>query len=104
MAMVGAVALALASSGGGDKKKVTVASGVNTLKTTPGFSLKAGRSYSNSLTLKNGQNNLALGNTVLTYRKGNTIYILPSSGKVNKHQVASRNNLNMLNLKLKLRK
>jgi len=106
MAMIGAVALALASSGGGDKKKkVTVAaSGTNTLKTTPGFSLKAGRSYSNSLTLKNGQNNLALGNTVLTYRKGNTIYILPSSSKVNKHQVATRNNLNMLNLKLKLRK
>ncbi len=103
--MVGAVALALASSGGGDKKKVTVAaSGANTLKTTPGFSLKAGRSYSNSLTLKNGQNNLAISNTVLTYRKGNTIYILPSSGKVNKHQVTSKNNLNMLNLKLKLRK
>jgi len=105
MAMVGAVALALASSGGGDKKKVTAAaSGVNTLKTTPGFSLKAGRSYSNSLTLKNGQNNLALGNTVLTYRKGNTIYILPSGSKVNKHQIATRNNLNMLNLKLNLRK
>ena len=105
MAMMGAVALALASSGGGDKKKVTVAaSGVNTVKTTPGFSLKAGRSYTNSLTQKNGQNNLALGNTVLTYRKGNTIYILPASGKVNKQQVASRNNLNMLNLKLKLRK
>jgi len=105
MAMVGAVALALASSGGGDKKKVTVAaSGVNTLKTTPGFSLKAGRSYSNSLTLRNGQTNLALGNTVLTYRKGNTIYILPSTSKVNKHQMATRNNLNMLNLKLNLRK
>jgi len=105
MAMVGAVALALASSGGGDKKKATVAAtGVNTLKTTPGFSLKAGRSYTNSLTQKNGQNNLALGNTVLTYRKGNTIYILPNSGKVNKQQMASRNNLNMLNLKLKIRK
>jgi hypothetical protein len=105
MAMVGAVALALASSGGGDKKKVTVvATGVNTLRTTPGFTLKAGRSYSHSLMLKNSQYNLALGNTVLTYRKGNTIYILPSYGKYNKQQVASRNNLNMLNLKLNLRK
>jgi hypothetical protein len=38
MAMVGAVALALASSGGGDKKKVIVAaSGVNTLRTLLAF-------------------------------------------------------------------
>ena len=81
MAMVGAVALALASSGGGDKKKVTVAaSGVNTLKTTPGFSLKAGRSYSNSLTLKNGQNNLALVIRYLLTEKEIpfTFYLLPA--------------------------
>lgn len=106
--MIGVVALAIASSGGGDKKKATVAApGVNKLKTTPGFSLKAGRSYSNSLMLKNRPNNYALNNSVLTYRKGNTIYILPTTnaGKFCKQQpVASKNNLNMLNLKLKLRK
>lgn len=106
MAMIGAVALALASSGGGDKKKSSVpATGVNTIKTTPGFSLKAGRSYSNSLSVKTSNNNFALNNTVVTYRKGNTIYILPSgSNRYNKQQVNTRNNLNMLNLKLKLRK
>lgn len=104
--MIGAVALALASSGGGDKKKTTVVSpGVKTLKTTPGFSLKAGRSYSNALALKNKQNNLCLANSVLTYRKGNTIYILPTTVRYNKQQpVAAKSNLNMLNLKLNLRK
>lgn len=103
MAMIGAVALALASSGGGEKKKSTAASGVNTIKTTPGFSLKAGRSYSNSLATKSSANNFVQSNTVVTYRKGNTIYILPS-GTGSKQQVNTKNNLNLLNLKLKLRK
>lgn len=103
MAMIGAVALALASSGGGEKKNTAVSSGVNILKTTPGFSLKAGRSYSNALSFKERSNSFALRNTIITYRKGNTIYILPSSHKLRK-PLAEKNNLNVLNFKFKLRK
>jgi ABC-type oligopeptide transport system substrate-binding subunit len=103
MAMLGAVALALASSGGGDKKKATVSSGAKTVKSTPGYSLKAGRSYTNALTVNNRQNNnFTLNNTIVTYRKGNTIYIQPSMAKVTK-PVSSCNNLNLLKLKVPLR-
>ncbi len=103
MAMIGAVALALASSGGGEKKRSIASAGINILKTTPGFSLKAGRNYSTALTLSSRTYNLALTNTVLTYRKGNTIYILPSANRFCKPNTG-KNNLNMLNLKVRLRK
>ena len=102
MAMIGAVALALASSGGGDKKKSTITSGAQTAKSTPGFSLQAGRSYSNALVVN--KTNTAAPNTIITYRKGNTIYIVPPSSKSSYRPVAcSKNNLNLLNLKVPLR-
>ena len=103
LAMIGAVTLALASSGGGEKKRSTPTAGINILKTTPGFSLKAGRNYSSPLALRTRTYNLALTNTVLTYRKGNTIYILPTANRFCK-PITGRNNLNVFNLKLKLRK
>ena len=103
MAMIGAVALALASSGGGDKKKAAATPGINVLKTTPGFSLRAGRSYSNALSFRNRSNDFVLNNTILTYRKGNTIYILPPASKFSKPPTG-RSNLNLLNVNVKLRK
>ena len=102
-AMIGAVALVLASSGGGEKKKTSASSGLSILKSTPGFSLRAGRSYTNSLTFKSRPNSFALNNTVITYRKGNTIYILPSPVKYKK-PLAVKNNLNIVNFKVKLSK
>ena len=103
LAMIGAVTLALASSGGGEKRRSAPSAGINMLKATPGFSLKAGRNYSTSLALRSRSYNLALTNTVLTYRKGNTIYILPSANRFCKPNTG-RNNLNVINLKLKLSK
>jgi hypothetical protein len=104
LAMIGAVALALASSGGGGKKTATVvAPTAAKIKSVPGFSLKAGRNYS-TLSLKNGYNSLSTNNSLLTYRKGNTIYILPTSTKYKPSTVGSRNNLNVVNFKLNLRK
>jgi len=100
LAMIGAVALALASSGGGDKTKSTITSGRQTAKSTPGFSLQAGRSYSNALVVN--KTNTAAAHTIITYRKGNTIYIVPPACKGTYKPVASKNNLNMLNLKLNL--
>lgn len=106
VALIGVVALAIASSGGGDSRKAaSVATpGITKLKATPGFTLRAGRSYSSALSLSNKTNTrFVLSNTVLTYRKGNTIYIMPGLGKQQK-PAENRNNLNMVNLKLKLRK
>jgi hypothetical protein len=102
MAMLGAVALALASSGGGDKKKAAVTSGVSTMKTSPGFSLRAGRSYTNVLSVKSGAQSYTVSNTLLTYRKGNTIYLLPTY-RTNK-PLAQKSNLNLINVKVKLKK
>jgi hypothetical protein len=102
MALIGVVALASASSGGGDKKKAASVPSIAAIKTTPGYSLRAGRSYSNALSLKK-QSNFAQSNTILTYRKGNSIYILPTAGKLQK-PAAGRTNLNLLNLKMNLRK
>ena len=93
-AMIGVVALAVASSGGGEKKKSGKATaGINLLKTTPGFSLKAGPMNSGKLSLRN---NLTAGNTVLTYRKGNIIYILPTASKSPRVAMNSKTNLNLL--------
>lgn len=103
MALIGAVALALASSGGGDSKSSRATSGLNIVKSTPGFSLKAGRSYSLSVNQFSG--NFSAENSVLTYRKGNTIYIMPGAPKT--RTVAScsnKTNLNLLKLKVNLHK
>lgn len=106
-ALIGVVALAIASSGGGNSRKSSSVAtpGISKLKATPGFTLRAGRSYSNALSLNNKATTprFVLSNTVLTYRKGNTIYIMPNSVKPQK-PTTGRTNLNMVNLKLKLRK
>jgi len=103
LAMIGAVALAIASSGGGGKKSAAVvAPTVSKIKTVPGFSLKAGRNYS-TLSFKTSFTSLNANNSLLTYRKGNTIFIVPSGSKY-KPMVSSKNNLNLVNFKLSLRK
>lgn len=103
LAMIGAVALALASSGGGGNTKTTVvAPTAAKIKSVPGFSLKAGRNYS-TLTLRSSFTSLSTNNSLLAYRKGNTIYILPSTPKY-RPSVGGKNNLNLVNVKLSLRK
>lgn len=105
-AMIGVAALAIASSGGGEKKSAAKATpGINLLRTTPGFSLKAGPG---NLNARNGMHavGFAPGQLVTTYRKGNTIYIMPSGNRTARPATvaAGKNNLNLLNVKLSLRK
>lgn len=102
MAFVGAVALALASSGGGDNKSTRATSGLTLVKSTPGFNLRAGRSYS-LLGRDHVTGSFSTQNSVVTFRRGNTIYIVPTLVKprtVNCNQ----NNLNLINVKFRLRK
>ncbi|WP_205513142.1 hypothetical protein [Longitalea arenae] len=108
-AMIGAFALALASSGGGDKKKAEALRkpDFTPIRTTNGFTLKAGPAYSGSHILSSVRtNNYITHNTVVTYQQGNKVFILPYKGRVNVSCDHStyRNNLNALDLKIRLRK
>lgn len=100
LGMLCVVAFAIASSGGGASKKSTKsASGLSLVRGASGYSLKAGRSYSNVLTHKI-TSGISNENLVLTYRKGNMIYILPAAPRM----AESRNNMDVIKLKLKLSK
>jgi hypothetical protein len=108
-AMIGAFALALASSGGGDKKKAEALRkpDFTPIRTTNGFTLKAGPAYTGSHTFSNtSTNNYITRSTVVTYQQGNKVFILPYKSRVNVAAVNSsyRNNLNAFDLKFRLRK
>ena len=104
-AMIGLAVLAIASSGGGDKKNATTdKSSLFSLKNKPGFVLKAGPSsqQTNSLSINSSRYNFVMQNAVVTYRKGNTFYILPTASKMVKPNL--RSNLNLINVKVQLHK
>jgi hypothetical protein len=108
-AMIGAVALAVASSGGGDKKKGSSLrnSDFTPIRTTNGFTLKAGPSYTGSHLFSSARNsNSVTLNSVVTYQQGNKVFILPHKSRViiNTGNSASRTNLNALDVKFRLRK
>lgn len=104
--MIGIVALAAASSGGGDRKESNEArSGLLSLRSSPGVRLKAGPNYNEAQLNGASQFNLAMQHAVITYRKGNTIYIMPLPTRVSKpecQQVDFRSNLNLLRLQFKI--
>ena len=114
-AMIGTFALALASSGGGDKKKAESLRkpDFTPIRTTNGFTLKAGPAYTGSHTFYSVRtNNVVSCNTVVTYQQGNKVFILPykNSSRVNinvtpdKSTYQQHNNLNAFDLKFRLRK
>jgi hypothetical protein len=108
-AMIGAFALALASSGGGDKKKAEALRkpDFTPIRTTNGFTLKAGPAYTGSHTFSSvSNNNYITRSTVVTYQQGNKVFILPYKSRVNVTPVncSYRNNLNAFDLKIRLRK
>lgn len=106
-AMIGAVALAIASSGGGDKKRAESLRkpDFTPIRTTNGFTLKAGPAYTGSHIFSNARNTSYV-NTVVTYQQGNKVFILPYKPRVN--VVTSdnyfRNNLNVLDFRIRLHK
>jgi hypothetical protein len=113
--MIGAFALALASSGGGDKKKAEALrkSDFTPIRTTNGFTLKAGPAYTGSHTFtsvrtNSSNSNFITRNTVVTYQQGNKVFILPYKPRVSAYaapgNTSYRNNLNAFDLKFRLRK
>ncbi|HUP10719.1 MAG TPA: hypothetical protein VM187_00860 [Niastella sp.] len=109
-AMIGVFALALASSGGGDKKKAETLRkpDFTPIRTTNGFTLKAGPAYTGSHTFNSVRsNNYITRSTVVTYQQGNKVFILPYKSRVTctpDKSSYNRNNLNAFDLKIRLRK
>ena len=101
--MLGVVAFALASSGGGKGKKApAVNSGFASISTPAGFTLKSGPKYTgSSLLLTQKSKNFTLYNTLVTYQKGNTIYILPYKYKM-QTKSCFKSNLKLVDLKLNI--
>ena len=107
--MIAVVSLAFASKGGGGEKKAT---GKNTLKTnfTPirtntGFTLKVGPTFSGNYFLNTEKKNDYISfNTLITYQKGNSTYIMPYHYKINTSMYLnnSGSNLRLLDLRINM--
>ncbi|SRR5579871_251192 len=104
------VGLAFASKGGNkDKKKNTPAkSNFVPLKVTSPFTLRNGYAFSGSHVFSQQKDRSSLElNTIVTYQKGNTTYILPYKYKVNTATFSitpAKGNLQMLDLKIAMHK
>ena len=107
-ALIGVTAFSFASIGGGGNKSKNqrVSSGYTPIRTTNGFSLKSGPTYRGTLIMNEERSkNFVAFNSLVTYRTGNTTYILPNRYKVTTGcQHETRSNLQLLNLKIKLGK
>jgi hypothetical protein len=103
LTMIGIAAIAFASMGGGGNKNKSTCVKVDftPVRTSGGFTLKAGPSYRGSLTLgQEKHDNVISFNSVISYQKGNTTYILPYKFRV--QTFASGSNLQLLRLKLSI--
>lgn len=102
-------ALAFASKGGGGDKKNIPSFKNDFTPIRNGFTLKTGANYysgSRILEQEKINNRLSL-NTVVTYQKGNTTYILPYKYKVNTSSFSSsapKTNLQFLGVKIQMPK
>jgi hypothetical protein len=93
--------------GGGDKdKKLPITSQFTPIRTASGFTLKAGPVYRGShLFTQEKKKDAVLFNSVVTYQRGNTTYILPYRSKVTlPSKNCMKSNLNVVDLRINLRK
>jgi len=103
--LVGVVALAIASSGGGIKKRseTSMRPEFEPIRTTKGFTLRAGATYMGSHILNVSRtSNIITYNTLITYQKGNTVYILPHQAKIITTPYMMKTNLNLVDVKVRL--
>ncbi|MBC7904194.1 MAG: hypothetical protein H7Y27_12255 [Gemmatimonadaceae bacterium] len=100
--LIGLAAMTFASIGGGGNKsnEKTVVPDVRAIRTTNGFTLKTGPLYRGSMMFAQTRvNNTISFNSVVTYQKGNTTYILPSRYKMTTN-CQPKSNLQVFNLKV----
>ena len=104
VALIGMAVFAIASMGGGKKNK-SVKADITPIRTTNGFTLKAGPSYNGSMIFGQAKSkNEVSFNSVITYQKGNTTYILPYKYKLQSTSYQSKSSLQMFNLRLSIHK
>ena len=103
------VALAFASKGGGGKKKTpALKNDFVPIRTSNGFTLRNSIPFSGSHFSSQERTDKGFSfNTVVTYQKGNTVFIMPYKYKVSNSTfniTPSKSNFQMLNLKIKMHK
>ncbi len=80
------IQIALADGGIGKKSKTKVTLNISTLgilRNSVSLNLKYGLKYTGSLFIKQqASGNSMMNNTLVTYQKGNTVYIIPYKQKV----------------------
>ncbi|HVU95688.1 MAG TPA: hypothetical protein VHE34_10715 [Puia sp.] len=107
--MITVVSLAFASKGGGGEKKApnnSLKTNFTPIRTTTGFTLKTGPSFTGSVLLgtEKKDNHISF-NTLVTYEKGNTMYILPYRYKINSSlflRNSSNSSLQLLDLHINM--
>jgi hypothetical protein len=111
--MLAIVGLAFASKGGGGEKKssanIPFRNEFVPIRTTNNFTLKAGPTYRGSYSLGQEKTDSYVSiHTLVTYEKGNSIYILPYKYKMNTSVYlngnAGKSNLQMLDLRINMHK
>jgi hypothetical protein len=106
--MVAIVGLAVASKGGGgDKGKATpLKTNFVPIRTTAGFTLKAGPTFMGStITSTEKTPEYVSFQTLITYQHGNSTFIMPRTLKVNSSVFMHNNagsNLNLLDLRINM--
>ena len=102
------VALAFASKGGGKKKTQALKSDFVPIRTSNGFTLRNSVPFSGSRFTSQEKTDKGFSfNAVVTYQKGNTVFIMPYKYKVSNSTfniTPSKSNFQMLNLKIKMHK
>ena len=108
--LVGVAVLTFASMGGGKKSKTTpVKNDFVPIRTANGFTLKSGPLYrGSSIISQEKSRNTIVMNSLMTYQKGNTTFIMPYQQKISIPNAAScnknSNSLQLLNLKVRMHK
>jgi len=108
--LIGLAVLTFASMGGGKKSKTTaVKNDFVPIRTTNGFTLKSGPLYKGSSIISQEKNkNTLVMNSLMTYQKGNTTFIMPYQQKISIPSGANctknNNSLQLLNLKVRMHK
>lgn len=104
-ALLGVVALAVASSGGGGSKKRSSVASAFSPATSTAFTLKSGPQFLRSQIFSTQKSQgFVMFNTIVTYQRGNTTYLLPYSYKMSTKKPCMKSNLNIVDLRINLKK
>jgi hypothetical protein len=107
--LVGAVVFAFASKGGGGEKKknnTAIKADFKPIRTiSGGFTLRSGPAYGGTYLLSREKDSRGFMsvNTLVTYQKGNTVFIQPYRYRLN-YSSSPKSNLQLLDLKIQMHK